>query len=30
VAARFTELHHLLRQNTAQRATDALAQVFAL
>lgn len=30
VAARFTELHHQLRQNTAQRATDALAQVFAL
>ena len=30
VAARFTELHQLLRQNTAQRATDALAQVFAL
>ncbi|MFN9744635.1 MAG: lipid-A-disaccharide synthase, partial [Betaproteobacteria bacterium] len=30
VAARFTELHHQLRRNTAQRATDALAQVFAL
>ncbi|MBP6901881.1 MAG: lipid-A-disaccharide synthase [Burkholderiaceae bacterium] len=24
---RFTDLHHLLRQNTAQRAADALAQV---
>jgi lipid-A-disaccharide synthase len=24
---RFTELHHLLRQNTAQRATDAIAQI---
>jgi len=30
VAARFTDQHLLLRQNTAQRATDALAQVFAL
>jgi lipid-A-disaccharide synthase len=30
VAARFLEQHHLLRQNTAQRATDALAQVFSL
>jgi lipid-A-disaccharide synthase len=27
LAQRFTELHHLLRQNTAQRATDAIAQV---
>jgi lipid-A-disaccharide synthase len=27
LALRFTELHHLLRQNTAQRATDAIAQV---
>ena len=27
LARRFTELHHLLRQNTAQRATDAIAQV---
>jgi lipid-A-disaccharide synthase len=30
VAARFADLHHLLRQNTAQRATDALAQVLSL
>jgi len=30
VAARFLEQHHLLRQNTAQRATDALAKVFSL
>jgi len=30
VAARFTDQHLLLRQNTAQRATDALAHVFAL
>ncbi len=30
VAARFAEQHQLLRQNTAQRATDALAKVFAL
>jgi lipid-A-disaccharide synthase len=27
VERRFVELHHLLRQNTAQRATDAIAQV---
>jgi lipid-A-disaccharide synthase len=27
VAQRFTDLHHLLRQNTAQKATDAIAQV---
>lgn len=27
---RFTELHHRLRQNTAQRATDAIAQVLGL
>jgi lipid-A-disaccharide synthase len=27
VAERFTEMHHLLRQGTAQRATDAIAQV---
>ena len=27
LAHRFTDLHHLLRQNTAQRAADALAQV---
>ncbi|MFM2060001.1 MAG: hypothetical protein RLY71_4386, partial [Pseudomonadota bacterium] len=27
IAQRFTELHHLLRQNTAQRATDAIAQI---
>lgn len=25
--ARFTDLHHTLRQNTAQKATDAIAQV---
>ncbi len=30
VARRFEDLHHRLRQNTAQRATDALAQVFSL
>jgi lipid-A-disaccharide synthase len=30
VDRRFTDLHHRLRQNTAQRATDALAQVFSL
>ncbi len=29
VAARFVDIHHLLRQNTAQRATDAIAQVIA-
>jgi lipid-A-disaccharide synthase len=28
--ARFTELHHLLRRDTAQRATDAIAQVLRL
>jgi lipid-A-disaccharide synthase len=27
VRQRFTELHHLLRQDTARRATDAIAQV---
>jgi len=27
LAARFTELHHLLRRDTARRATDAIAQV---
>ena len=27
VARRFTDLHHQLRQNTAQRASDAIAQV---
>jgi lipid-A-disaccharide synthase len=27
VAARFHQLHLLLRQNTAQRATDAIAQI---
>ncbi len=27
VAARFTDLHHLLRRDTARRATDAIAQV---
>ncbi|HQY07877.1 MAG: lipid-A-disaccharide synthase [Burkholderiales bacterium] len=27
LAARFTDMHHLLRQGTARRATDALAQV---
>ncbi len=27
VAARFTEMHHLLRRNTAKAATDAIAQV---
>ncbi len=26
-AARFTEMHHLLRRDTARRATDAIAQV---
>ncbi len=30
VAARFAEMHLLLRQDTARRATDALAQVLAL
>jgi lipid-A-disaccharide synthase len=30
VAQRFADLHHRLRQNTAQRATDAIAQVFSL
>lgn len=30
VAARFVDLHHRLRQDTARRATDALAQVFSL
>ncbi len=30
VAARFAEMHQLLRQDTARRATDALAQVFSL
>ena len=30
VAARFAELHHRLRQDTARRACDALAQVFSL
>ena len=29
VTARFLDIHHLLRQNTAQRATDAIAQVIA-
>jgi len=27
VQRRFTDLHHVLRQNTAQKATDAIAQV---
>ena len=27
IAQRFTDLHHLLRQDTAHRATDAIAQV---
>ena len=27
IAPRFLDIHHLLRQNTAQRATDAIAQV---
>jgi lipid-A-disaccharide synthase len=27
LATRFTELHHLLRQDTARRATDAIAQI---
>jgi lipid-A-disaccharide synthase len=27
VEQRFTELHHTLRRNTAQAATDAIAQV---
>jgi lipid-A-disaccharide synthase len=30
VAARFADLHHRLRQDTARRACDALAQVFSL
>ena len=30
VAARFVDMHLLLRQDTARRATDALAQVFSL
>lgn len=30
VAARFAEMHQLLRQDTARRATDVLAQVFSL
>ncbi|MFN9101829.1 MAG: lipid-A-disaccharide synthase [Betaproteobacteria bacterium] len=30
VAARFAEMHQLLRQDTARRATDALAQVLSL
>lgn len=29
VQRRFTDLHHQLRQNTAQKATDAIAQVIA-
>lgn len=29
VAARFDDLHHLLRRDTARRATDAIAQVLA-
>jgi lipid-A-disaccharide synthase len=29
LAARFTELHHLLRRDTARTATDAIAQVLA-
>jgi lipid-A-disaccharide synthase len=29
VQQRFVELHHLLRQDTAQRATDAIAQVLS-
>jgi lipid-A-disaccharide synthase len=28
-ARRFQELHHLLRQDTATRATDALAQILS-
>ncbi|MBL8351244.1 MAG: lipid-A-disaccharide synthase [Burkholderiaceae bacterium] len=30
VERRFTELHHLLRQDTAQRASDAIAKVLAV
>jgi lipid-A-disaccharide synthase len=30
LAVRFADLHHRLRQDTARRATDALAHVFAL
>jgi lipid-A-disaccharide synthase len=30
LAARFADLHHRLRQDTARRACDALAQVFSL
>jgi lipid-A-disaccharide synthase len=29
LAARFVEIHHLLRRDTAQRATDAIAQLLA-
>jgi lipid-A-disaccharide synthase len=29
LAARFAEIHHLLRRDTAQRATDAIAQLLA-
>ena len=29
LAARFTELHHLLRRDTARTATDAIAQILA-
>ena len=27
LAARFTELHHLLKRDTARRATDAIAHI---
>jgi lipid-A-disaccharide synthase len=30
LARRFTDLHHTLRQNTAQKATDAIAQVLEI
>jgi lipid-A-disaccharide synthase len=29
LAARFLEIHHLLRRDTARTATDAIAQVLA-
>jgi lipid-A-disaccharide synthase len=29
LAARFMEIHHILRQDTARKATDAIAQLLA-